>query len=156
MSTRSRRRALGESKDARGGGQFLPLPLAVLRSPEFAKLSPWACKLLLDLLCQYRHPLNNGDLCLAWTTMKPRGWSSKQTLYKARQELLTGRWITVTRQGGRKIPSLYALSFYRIDDCAGKLDVKPTERPSNDWMRGEIIAPPVVPIGSDMARRSYQ
>lgn len=156
MSSKTRRQALGESKDARGGGQFLPLPLSVLRSPEFAKLSPWACKLLLDLMTQYRHPLNNGDLSVAWVLMKPRGWSSKQTLYKARDELLAGRWITVTRQGGRKIASLYALTFYRIDDCGGKLDVKATKIPLNEWMRGEIIAPPVVPMSADLARRSYQ
>ncbi len=101
-------------------------------SPEYAELSPRALKALIDLYCQFRGN-NNGDLCAAWSLMSRRGWTSKDQLAKAITELLERRWIELTRQGGRRIPSLYAVTWLGIDDCGGKLDVRPNSVPTNAW-----------------------
>jgi hypothetical protein len=82
-------------KDAqarREGGGFVPLPFVVIRSHSFMQLSAHAVKLLNDLLAQYKGD-NNGDLCVAWTLMQPRGWKSKDTLGKALKELLAEGWL---------------------------------------------------------------
>jgi hypothetical protein len=123
-------------KDAqakRESGGYVPLSFVVIRSQCFARLSAHAVKLLNDLLAQYKGD-NNGDLCAAWTLMQPRGWKSKDTLNKALKELLAGDWLEVTRQGGRHKATLYAVTFYAIDECKGKLDVV---RPAAPEVHGE-------------------
>ena len=132
------KRTLKEAKQKRGGGAFVPLPFAVLRSQAFARLSPYGMKLLCDLLSQYSLS-NNGDLCAAWTLMRPRGWKSKETLSKAIKELLESEWIEVTRQGGRHKASLYAVTFFAIDECGGKLDVKASRSPAGLWGKHEPL-----------------
>jgi hypothetical protein len=97
--------------------------------------------LLLDLLAQF-NGYNNGDLCAAWRLMKRRGWRSKDSLWKALGELRAENWLEVTRQGGKHVASLYALSFFAIDECGGKLDVRATGRPSGAWRK----RPPLLPI----------
>ena len=71
-----------DAQAKREEGGFVPLPHAVIRSQGFSKLSPYAIKLLIDLLAQYKGD-NNGDFSAAWTLMEPRGWKSKETLHKA-------------------------------------------------------------------------
>ena len=130
-------------KDAqakREGGGFVPLPFIVIRSHSYASLSAHAVKLLNDLLAQYKGD-NNGDLCAAWTLMQRRGWKSKDTLNKALKALLAGEWLEITRQGGRHQASLYGLTFYAIDDCGGKLDVRPTGSPRGSWKKNEPLPP---------------
>ena len=48
-------------------------------------------------------------------------------------ELLQAGMIELTRQGGLHCPNLYAVTWIGIDDCSGKLDVKPNPAPSNLW-----------------------
>jgi hypothetical protein len=135
MSASSDKKRFKEHAKKREAGGYVPLPHAVLRSREYGDLSAYAVKLLNDLLSQYRGD-NNGDLCAAFELMRHRGWRSKETLFNARAELLNEGWVTVTRQGGRnKIPSLYAVTFYSIDFCKGKLDVKPTGSPPGGWRK---------------------
>jgi hypothetical protein len=120
-----------------GGGPFVPIQHRFLKSRTLAGLSPFAAKLLLDLLAFYSGH-NNGDLCCTWALMRPRGWKSKATLEKARRELLNKGVITLTRQGGRKWPSLHALDLFWIDECRGKrLEVEPTTSPPNQWLLHE-------------------
>ncbi|PTQ82073.1 hypothetical protein C8R21_10652 [Nitrosospira multiformis] len=126
------------SQIKREGGGFAPLPFAVIRSRGFTHLSAHAVKLLIDLLAQYKGD-NNGDLCAAWTIMRGRGWKSKETLNKALKELKEGDWVEVTRQGGRHKASLYGLTFYAIDDCKGKLDVRSTSSPRGTWKKNEPL-----------------
>lgn len=94
----------------------------------------------MDLVAQYKGD-NNGDLCAAWTLMKKRGWRSRDTLSKARRELLKAEWIIVTRQGGRHLPTLFALTFFAVDECGGKLDMKPTHTPPSNWRNHEPMSP---------------
>src|ERR1039458_1440666 len=116
---------------------------AYFQSWEYAELSARAVKALVDLYCQFRGS-NNGDLCGAWSMMSKRGWTSRSQLEKAVDELLAKGWITVTRQGGRRISTLYAVSFLAIDPCGGKLDVSSCPTPSHLWKRDK--GAPVIQI----------
>jgi DNA-binding HxlR family transcriptional regulator len=131
--SKAKKLALKAAKDARGGGHFLPIPLAVLRSPELAGLSPYAAKLLWDIASQWRLG-QNGDANAAFEkVMRSRGWRSKATLNKAIKELLESGLIVRTRQGSLHQCSLYALGWLAIDECSGKLDIRPTCRPLRNW-----------------------
>lgn len=126
-----------KAKGRRESGAFIPLPVSVLNHPNFYNLTPKAVKLLMDLCAQLRFKqggtVNNGDLTAAWSIMKLRGWCSKQTLQNALAELLHYGFLTLTRQGGRNLCSLFAVTWWVIDDCNGKLDLKATRAPSNEW-----------------------
>lgn len=143
MSRRSKA-ALADAKNGRESGTFFPMPLCVLQSPELAMLSPYAIKLLIDLLAQWRLG-NNGYLSPSWALMQPRGWKSKATLAKALKELEVGGWVIRTRQGGRHKATLYAVSFFRIDDHHPRkpLDVAATRKPPGDWRK---LPPPLLKI----------
>lgn len=105
----------------------------VLDSPQYAVLSPRAVKLLLDLHAQYRGH-NNGDLSAAWSLMRVRGWTSKDQLTKALRELLASKFVGVSRRPrAKREPVLYFLTFLSVDNLDGKLDIKRTPSPSNEW-----------------------
>jgi hypothetical protein len=147
------------SPERREPGGFAALPHCLLASQVYTGLSAHAVKLLNDLLAQFKG-FNNGDLCLTWTLMEKRGWKSRDTLHKARQELLDCELILVSRYGDRKRATLYALTFFAIDECNGKLDIKATEKPISTWrlhepmptLKIKITRPPGVLNGADMTR----
>jgi hypothetical protein len=131
--SRSKDRSRKAAKDARGGGPFLPVRMDVLGSPALAKLSPYACKLLWDLMSQWRLG-RNGDSSAAFEkVLRPRGWRSKSTLSKALKELERSGLIVRTRQGGLHKCSLFALGWLAIDECDGKLETRPTSGPPDFW-----------------------
>lgn len=124
----------------REGGAFLPMPLSVIRSDNLMTLSPSATKLFLCLLSQVNFgeggTRNNGDLCASYSIANKWGFGSKATLNKAIKELLERGWIEQTRKvsfgtGERNKPNLYAVTYWAIDDCNGK--VKATNVQSNKW-----------------------
>ena len=136
----SRKRHKDHAKKRETGG-FVALPHAVLRSRDFASLSPFALKALMDLLSQYRGD-NNGDMCAAWKVMAERGWRSRDSLGKALRQLREKSFIVVTRQGiagsiaraKQRVPTLYAVTFYEIDWCGGKLEMQtPTRAHMGAW-----------------------
>jgi hypothetical protein len=98
----------------------------------YVTLSAKAVRLLLELARQYNGH-NNGDLCVAWRLMQPRGWTSRDTLHQALAQLLDHDLVTLTRQGGKHKASLYALTWEAIDECKGKLDVSATRTPPGNW-----------------------
>jgi hypothetical protein len=102
----------------------IPAPASVL--------SHMAAHLLDNLIAQYDGK-NNGDLSAAPKIMKLYGWYSQGSVYKALTELLALGFIEQTRQGGKNQCSLYAVTWLAIDECKGKLDVKPTNVASNLW-----------------------
>ena len=119
MAKRSRYR---NAADKRDGGGFILLPLCVLNGAAYLGVSAHARMLLVDLAAQYRGD-NNGDLCAAFSMMKLRGWKSTHTLQKAKLELIEAGLIVETRKGARPSKaSLYAVTWYAMDDCGGKLD----------------------------------
>ena len=122
-----------EGRNKRERGRFLALPYAVLTSAAYLSLSPHGIKLLIDLGVQYNGS-NNGDLSAAWKLMRPRGWRSEETLAKAKRELLQTQLIVETRKGWRpNRASLYALTFFALDYCDGKLDIALTGFPYGAW-----------------------
>ncbi len=123
-----------KAKGRRDSGSFAALPHHILESPEYANLSAQAVKFLVDLFAQYRGQ-NNGDLCAAWSVMQKRGWRSRDTLNRARKEVMDAGFVIKTRQGGRNLATLYAVSWKPIDDCGGKLDVAITRVASNEWRK---------------------
>jgi hypothetical protein len=78
-----RRRAKGRANK----GSFISVPHTILEHDNYASLSARAVKLLIDLFAQFRGS-NNGDLAAAWKLMEKRGWRSKETLHRAKRELL--------------------------------------------------------------------
>lgn len=123
------RKSFKGGKEKRDGGAFVSVPLSVLNSRAYLDASPYSRMLLFDLLAQYRGD-NNGDLCAAWKFMKPRGWRSEATLNGAKRQLLELELIVETRKGARpNKASLYALTWYALDHCSGKLDMKPQAFP---------------------------
>lgn len=126
------------NKDRGEKGGYAPLYYCVLRSQVYANLSAYAVKLLNDLLSQY-YGSNNGDLCATFSVMQKRGWKSKGTLNRAVKELLDIGFIEVSRQGGRHLCSLYALTFYAVDECKGKLDISATSTPKSLWRKNEPL-----------------
>jgi hypothetical protein len=132
--TTRRRKAKGRS-----AATYLGIPHYVFRSEEFGRLDGWAVKLLIELAGQY-NSANNGNLSCAFSQLKDRGWGSTGTLWKALRRLLTNGWIVTTRHGGRHRCALYAVTWWPIDECAGKgLEVGPEKSPSNRWQKTKSL-----------------
>lgn len=118
-------KAYKDGKDKRDSGRFFALPIGVLNGAAYLSLSSHGRMLLLDLLAQYNGN-NNGDLCAAYSMMKLRGWRSTHTLQNAKKELIEADLICETRKGARpNLASLYAVTWYALDECNGKLDITP-------------------------------
>ncbi len=126
--TLNRRKATGRGS----GPSFVLLTHQMLMSENFRKLTPKAVKLLINIASQYKGK-NNGDLAMTWEQMRGFGWTSKQTLYRARNELLKYGFLLVSRQGGKNRCSLYAITWQAVDECYGKLDIKPTAAAPGNW-----------------------
>lgn len=126
-----------KAKSRRESGAFIPIPVSVIQHPNYRNLNGTALRLLLDLCSQVRFKpggtVNNGDLTAAMTILKELGWTSNESIDYALKELLHYGFITITRRGGRNKCHLYAVTWWTIDECKGKLDVNPTNIPPNDW-----------------------
>ncbi len=140
------RRRWKEAREKRERGGFLALPHAVTASRAYLTLSAHGVKLLIDLGAQY-NGRNNGDLCAAWRLMQPRGWRSEDTLAKAKRELLQTQLIVEARKGWRpNRATLYALTFFALDDCDGKLDITPAGFPYGAWKLLERLSLPLARV----------
>jgi hypothetical protein len=115
-------------------GAWLPLQLDFLRSRACAELSPHAAKLVLDVFALLGpNAVGNGDLSLTPKFMAARGWSGRNTLKAAVQELLDCGLLVQTRQGSRLDCSLFACTLYPMDCDLQKLDVRPGCFTSRDF-----------------------
>ena len=130
MTTRNelRRRIKGRQTTS----PFVMFPCHVLDHEVFKTLSKRATKLVIDIAAQYRGH-NNGDLCAPLSLMRKRGWNSSDQLEKAKKELIEKDVILVARQGGCNKANLYALTWFPIDECNGKLDVAATTTAPVNW-----------------------
>lgn len=113
-------------------GGFSGIPRMVMDHPDYINLSGNAVKLLNELARQYRGS-NNGDLTTSYSILKSRGFKSKGTIERNRNELLNAKLIIKTREGRFSNPhgvcALYALSWQPIDECNGKLEIASTNTP---------------------------
>ncbi len=64
---------------------------------------------------------------------KEPGWNSSDQLCKAKNELIERGFIVISRQGGRNLCNLYAVTLAAIDDCKGKLDIGASNKALNSW-----------------------
>jgi hypothetical protein len=124
-------------------GRFLAMPHTVLNSQAYLSLGPHARSLLFDMAVQY-NGRNNGDLSATWEQMRQRGWKSRDTLCKAKKQLIERQLIVETRKGHRpNVASLYAVTWCGLDDCGGKLEMTEKAFPRSHYaMYGD--APPLV------------
>ena len=117
---------------------FAGVPRMVMQHDDYKNLSGNAVKLLMALCYQYRG-FGNGNLTTAWSVMQKQfGFRSKETLHRARLELIDAEMIVQTRTpkflnpGGQC--ALFALTWKNIDECSGRrLEVKPTTRAWRDF-----------------------
>jgi len=124
-SARKRDRFKGRTSK---GPPFVQIFHRITDSDAFGKLSGNACKLLLEIALQYR-PGRNGDISVPWSRLKNRGWRSQGTVADSKRELMDGGWIIETRKGGKNKCSLYALSYYPIDESEKHLEPPTTIAP---------------------------
>jgi hypothetical protein len=112
----SRPKRFRSAKDKRPSGRFYPVPAVVLQSAAYIALSANSKALLMDMLEQYRGD-DNGRLICTWAHMhEKRGWKSRDTLDKARTELLIAGFLFETVKGRRpNRASWYALTFFALD-----------------------------------------
>ena len=105
----------------------------VMQTDDYKNLLGNSVKLLLALCYQYRGH-SNGNLTAAWSIMNEKfGFNSKDTLNRAKQQLIDADLIRQTRTpkflnpGGQC--ALYALTWHKVDDCPGRrLEIKATKK----------------------------
>ncbi len=99
--------------------RFIGIPYRVANSVQFAALSAFENKLVLDLLLQYSGR-NNGALSPTYSLLCKRGWA-KGSLYRTFQSLEAKGFIVVTRRGWKQRgkPTLVALTWRGIDEVPG-------------------------------------
>jgi hypothetical protein len=105
-------------------GQFFALPHAVANHPDYISLS-WAARSLLSDMGILCNGFNNGNISIALSTMKKRGWNSEGVIDRAKKELLVKDWIRLTRQGGKRKCSLFAISWKPLNETKNELDIDP-------------------------------
>ena len=121
-----------QAKGRRNKDGYFHLPHQIANQKNIAEMSAYAKALLLDLGAQYKG-YNNGDLSIVWQFMEKRGWRSKTTLYKARDELLQNNLIVFTQHGDKKRPTLYGFTWRTIDKVSE--DISVTEK----IKKGDVI-----------------
>lgn len=120
-------------QDAGKDGVFW-IPYALLRHPNFTRLTPHGNKLILDLSRQYTG-FNNGYQCASWSLMKDAGWNSSATLQLACLECEHYGLIVRSQQGGLNKPTLYAFTWRRVDHKPDHpLEIGQTTKPSGKWI----------------------
>lgn len=124
------------AKDKRDGRQFVAMPMVVLESPGYRAASHTARSLLLDIAMQYTGS-NNGRLTASAKYLQGKGWTSNDTIVRARRELLECGLLIETRKGARPNKAAwYALTWHDLDQTSG-LDLDPKQYRRGDYMRPE-------------------
>lgn len=119
----SKRKNAKRDQQSVGFSDWFAMPRDFIGSTACASLSPLATKLLTTLLAQFgRSAFRNGDLTTAWSVMQRYGWCSKDSLASAQKELVDAGVLHLTRQGGRRRPSLWALTPWPVNCDPSKID----------------------------------
>lgn len=123
------------------GERYALLPEEILQSGAYHAQPDWARTVLFALACRFTGH-RNGDISLPFSEARRFGIAAQWKLYAGLRLLELAGVIVCTRRGrlqqGTKLPSLYALTWRRIDKCEGiALDsgIAESVRPSNDWVR---------------------
>lgn len=132
---RKRKKIRGRSSDH----TFLRLPHYVIRSPQWRALGGHAIKFLVELACEYDGS-NNGDLSLTRGQARRCGWRSGATRDRAAEEAIAAGFALLTRQGGRHVCNLYAVTWEPIDDVGKSTMYPPSHKALRLWEKREGIA----------------
>lgn len=123
----------------RDPGAFIQLPLAVLNSAAYLGLSASAKVLLLDVVSQYKGD-NNGKLLTGWRIMsEDRGWVSKDTLARAKVELLDSGLLFETRKGARPNKSSWCAATWWALDWTPDMDIKEQSFPRGLYRQKDAV-----------------
>lgn len=108
--------------------RFIPLPLDVVLSPEWKTLSSSAKCLAIDLATQFKGK-NNGRLSPSFEAMKRHGWTSKDTLARAKKALLECSFVVLTRKGHPPCTAEWIGFTWWPLDWHESMDIQPKEWP---------------------------
>jgi hypothetical protein len=114
------------AKSGKLGFRFTALPHMLIHSAEYRALGFAARALLIDMAAQYTRR-NNGKLVCCMKYLKPLGWVSNDTIFRALKELKTSGLLIQTRQGmmpPMSQPAWFALGWLGLDVTDG-LDIDP-------------------------------
>ena len=130
MNTAKKRRQV---KGRNENGRFLSIPHCVMKCDDYINLSTNSKAIIYELTFQY-NGRNNGNLTVALSILKKRGFKRAATISVGVNELIKANLIIRTREGKFQNPhsrcALYALTWKPIDECPGKdLDFAPTITP---------------------------
>ncbi len=103
----------------RDGYAFIAMPWVVIDSPAYFELSHPAKSLLLEISRQYVKD-NNGRLLASYRYLRTRGWTSADTITRAKKELIAAGFIHETVKGHRpNKASWYAVTWLVLDKLKG-------------------------------------
>ncbi|QKL94318.1 hypothetical protein HI802_19475 (plasmid) [Ralstonia solanacearum] len=103
----------------RDPGGFAAIPWTVLDSRAYQGLSLAAKALLIEIARQY-HRNDNGRMIVTLAYLRTRGWTSNDTINRAKQELLDAGLIYETVKGCRpNKASWYAATWWALDKLDG-------------------------------------
>ena len=126
----------GQSRKKQAKARFINIDFAVLEHPDFYEANPRCHKMLLYLLRQFNGK-NNGDFTAAYSVLRKFGFKSKDTIASTLEELIERGLIVRTRDAKFQNPNatcaLYAVTWFQMHECDGKLDVKPTAKAVRDF-----------------------
>ena len=122
------------------GERYALLKREVLESEAFRALPDWAVRVVLGLCAQY-YPTRNGNLALPIRDARLFGINAPWKLYAGLKTLEASNLIECTRRGhvsgGRRLASLYALTWWPIDEPAPGVTydaaISPCPTPTNAW-----------------------
>jgi hypothetical protein len=125
-----------------GVGRFTALPHNVIHSEQYRALGFAARALLFDMAAQYNQK-NNGKLVCCMKYLRPLGWTSKNTIARALNELKASGLLIQTRQG--MMPPMsqaawFALGWFGLDVMEG-LDIDPRKYRHCQLIQINAIAP---------------
>lgn len=107
------------SRPLEGMGRFVAVPMRVIDSDAYKRLSHPAARLLWDIATQC-HGDDNGRLLTSIKYMAARGWKSCDTLHRAVGELERAGFIFKTVQGHRpNKASWWAVTFRPLNRLDG-------------------------------------
>lgn len=131
MSRKSKAYANSRGKNNR---KFAYVPVEVIQSAAWGKLRPSQRNVVHCLAAQFVGN-NNGDLTGALEVMKKFWLKSQATVWGSLELAQEVGLIEKTRQGGKNKCNLFALTWWPIDDCGGKMDAgfRVTKVASNKW-----------------------
>ena len=126
-------------------GRFAGIPISVVKSDAYKSLGGNDAKLLTILACFYNSN-NNGNLAITQSIIGE--WMTKNTMYSAKDGLHKKGFIVINAYGGRsawgrKLPSLYGLTFYPMNELEEKngelrfAHYPPNQSSLNYWKEGK-------------------